>query len=615
MVNPANESRAHDGTGEGDERLRAHEETPLLGRTSQRENGSLEDDDFPVRATGLPLIDEDEQAERAKEPPVTWRSLPRKDQLLILTLARLSEPLTQTSLQSYMFYQLKSFNPSLPDSTISYQAGILQGAFSATQFITAIFWGRVADSEWGGRKRVILIGLLGTTIAALGFGFSHSFTTAVIFRSLGGALNGNVGVMRTMISEIIREKRFQSRAFLLLPMTFNVGVIIGPLLGGILADPVGTYPWLFGPGSWLGGEDGVGWMRRWPYALPNLVSAAFLFSAACAIYFGMEETLGALRDKPDYGLRIGCWIRHRICFGRSKKDYDPIPTESTTIARDGRPGAQIQPTSYGTTSENQASKPAPAQKLPFRRIFTRNVVLTFFSHATLAWHIGTFNNLWFVFLSTSRFNPKHPVPPSHHSQTLPFNFTGGLGLPPARIGMALAILGCIGLALQLIVYPPLSTRLGTVRCYRIFLLLFPVAYIIIPFLSLIPSKTPPPQPASGPLVWIAITGALVFVVGGRTFALPSSTILINNCCPHPSVLGTIHGIGQSVSSGTRTLGPMIGGWVFGLGLRIGVVGLAWWMLACIALAGAFLATLVREGSGHEILLPGEKEEDVHSGPR
>ena len=67
-------------------------------------------------------------------------------------------------------------------------------------------------------------------------------------------LNGNIGVMRTMISEIIREKKYQSRAFLLLPMTFNIGVIIGPLLGGLLADPVGTYPGIFGPHGTLGGK-------------------------------------------------------------------------------------------------------------------------------------------------------------------------------------------------------------------------------------------------------------------------------------------------------------------------------------------------------------------------
>ena len=68
-------------------------------------------------------------------------------------------------------------------------------------------------------------------LSTIGFGFSHSFAMAVFFRCLGGILNGNIGVMRTMISEIIKEKKFQSRAFLLMPMTFNVGVLIGPVLG------------------------------------------------------------------------------------------------------------------------------------------------------------------------------------------------------------------------------------------------------------------------------------------------------------------------------------------------------------------------------------------------
>jgi hypothetical protein len=75
---------------------------------------------------------------------ISWRDLPRKDQLIVLTLARLSEPLVQTSLQvpavaaldhlspmlilcqSYMFYMLKWFSPDSPDSVISSQAGILQ---------------------------------------------------------------------------------------------------------------------------------------------------------------------------------------------------------------------------------------------------------------------------------------------------------------------------------------------------------------------------------------------------------------------------------------------------------------------------------------------------------
>jgi MFS family permease len=201
-----------------------------LGRQhgDQRDDGDLDGCESEDHSNDHPI----DQANNVEpERPVSWSSLPRKDQLLVLTLARLSEPLTQTSLGSYLFYQLQSFDPSLPDSTISYQAGVINAAFPAAQFLTAMLWGQIADAEYGGRKRVLYIGLLGTMLSIIGFGFSHSFPMAVAFRCLGGVLNGNIGVMRTMISEIIKEKKYQSRAFLILPMTFNIGVIIGPILG------------------------------------------------------------------------------------------------------------------------------------------------------------------------------------------------------------------------------------------------------------------------------------------------------------------------------------------------------------------------------------------------
>lgn len=53
-------------------------------------------------------------------------------------------------------------DPTLPDAVISSQAGILHASFTAAQFLTAMLWGRVADSQLAGRKTVILIGLLGT---------------------------------------------------------------------------------------------------------------------------------------------------------------------------------------------------------------------------------------------------------------------------------------------------------------------------------------------------------------------------------------------------------------------------------------------------------------------
>jgi MFS family permease len=59
-----------------------------------------------------------------------------------------------------MFYQLKFFNPSISDSLLSTQAGIIVGAKTAAQVCTGMLWGRLADSAWGGRKTVLMIGLL-----------------------------------------------------------------------------------------------------------------------------------------------------------------------------------------------------------------------------------------------------------------------------------------------------------------------------------------------------------------------------------------------------------------------------------------------------------------------
>jgi hypothetical protein len=103
-----------------------------------------------------------ETPEKKREEVITWMSLPHKKQLAVLTLARLSEPLVQSSLQSYMFYQLKSFDQSLPDSVIASQAGFMKSSFTAAQFLTAVMWGRIADSDRSGRKTVLIVGLVGT---------------------------------------------------------------------------------------------------------------------------------------------------------------------------------------------------------------------------------------------------------------------------------------------------------------------------------------------------------------------------------------------------------------------------------------------------------------------
>lgn len=339
-------------------------------------------------------------------------------------------------------------------------------------------------------------------------------------------------------------------------------------------------------------------MIKWPYALPNLMSSIFLFFSSLAIVLFLEETSELRKDKSDHGLRIGRWIRQHIFRENIADGYTAVPEDD--------PGdVELQQTPISPHAESGTRDKGPSKnKLPFRRIWTRNLLMTLVSHGLLAMHVGTFNSLWFIYLSAPRYDPEHPHPPKFKPHGF-IHFTGGLALPPPRIGLALAILGVIGITLQLFLYPRLSHRLGTVRSLRIFLTLFPITYALVPFLSIVPSWAKPPAGVSGPLIWISITAVLFIQVLARTFALPCTTILINNCSPHPSVLGTVHGIGQSVSSLTRTFGPIMFGWIMGRGLDIGIVGLAWWILACVAVLGSVVGQWLWEGDGHEILLEGE----------
>lgn len=183
-------------------------------------------------------------------------------------------------------------------------------------------------------------------------------------------------------------------------------------------------------------------------------------------------------------------------------------------------------------------------------------------------------------------------------------------MPPRDVGFAMSVLGIIGISMQLFIYPVVTRKLGVVKSWRIFLYCFPVAYLLVPYLAIVPSKSPPPAEKDGILVWIALCCVLFVQVTGRTFVLPATTILVNNASPHPSVLGTMHGIAQSLSSAGRTLGPSLGGILYGIGLRHGVVGAVWWGLSGWAILNCVFSNWVKEGDGHEVKLEGDDEAEA-----
>jgi hypothetical protein len=257
-----------------------------------------------------------------------------------------------------------------------------------------------------------------------------------------------------------------------------------------------------------------------------------------------------------------------------------------------------------TTTSHPETLPVKRNKSSWKQLLTRNVILTLLTHSLLAMHTSAFNAMTFVFLPA----PRAP----EDSRRGFFHFNGGLGLTTQQVGIATSVIGLIGLPLQLFVYPRVQFRLGTLKSLRSFLPLSPLAYILMPFLVLIPR-------GAQFLIWPSFSFVVALQVLSRTFVLPAAIILVNNSVSDPSVLGTVHGVAQSISSGARTLGPFLGGLGLSLGLSHNMIGAVWWAFAVEALLGWLVSWSIFEGEGiqrkkkvvseEEALLNSESEEE------
>lgn len=347
------------------------------------------------------------------------------------------------------------------------------------------------------------------------------------------------------------------------------------------------------------------WLHTYPYAAPNFLSAAVLLLEAAIVWLFLRETLDGRKHTRDRGIELADTMRYwlgklssRSGYSRILQSQDAYPQAGDDVSQPDTPAFEVS-----THPRDISLQPLQQHRLPPREVWTTNVLLVLLVTACFDFQMGGFANLWLLFLSSPRDSRSgSPVQDAFH-------FSGGLAFSPSLIGRAMAILGVFGVCLQFSLYPTLSGRWGLLRSFQVSLFLFPLACVLAPYLSLLPSSTAAPEPASGTFVWFGISLVLFLQVAARTFALPATIILLNNASPHPSVLGTIHGLGSSVSSTFRTIGPIAAGRWFGIGLHKDMVGLAWWGLAAISAFGAIVGFAVKNGTGHEIRLEGEEEEN------
>ncbi|PVH69925.1 MFS multidrug transporter-like protein [Cadophora sp. DSE1049] len=499
------------------------------------------------------------RSSRKDNPPFPTR------QMTILALCRICEPIAFMSIFPYVYYMTKDFGIAKNDSEIAAYAGMLLSAFAFAEFSSGVAWGRLSDRI--GRKPVLLTGLAGTALSMLIFGFAPSFPAALLARALGGLLNGNIGVLQTIVAETVTAKEHQPRAYTIMPFVWCLGSIVGSILGGALARPVLEYPYLF--------AERTIW-ERFPYLLPNLLCTVIAsFGVAIGILF-LEETHAEKRLRDDPGLAAGKWILNKftLCANLKASRSETIAglDEALPLLGDEQPPGYRTPKGSPDLHSTPLPKPqkaldlnawhiTPKSKPTATKVFGKLVVLNIVGYSILAYHTMTFDAMLPTLLSTPA--PKSP------EWNLPFKFISGYGLNPKEIGVVMLIQAS---------YSMFATMVA-LGLFRLIALSYPVLYFSTPYFVLLPR----------PIRLIGVYALIFWKCTFATLAYPSNAILLTDSAPSPLVLGVINGVAASAASLSRALAPTASGLLFSAGLGLGYSGLTWWCSAVIAVGGAIVS--------------------------
>lgn len=158
--------------------------------------------------------------------------------------------------------------------------GIVTGSYAIAQFFAAPIIGNLSDRY--GRKKLLLLTLTGAFIANLAFLLGiifHNIWVILIGRALGGAMGGNATIANSIIADLSSEKN-KSRNFGFIGISIGLGIILGPYLGGMLADIQMSYIIPFLPTS-----------SKIDNITPFFVASVLSIIALLCVYFLLEETL------------------------------------------------------------------------------------------------------------------------------------------------------------------------------------------------------------------------------------------------------------------------------------------------------------------------------------
>jgi len=119
----------------------------------------------------------------------------------------------------------------------TFVGSLLASIYSLMQFLFVPVWGRVSDRV--GRRPVLIWSIGATALGMSGLGFALIFGSSVawlfVARAFSGMATANLGVASAYIADVTSPED-RARGMGLIGMAFGLGFILGPAVGGSLAE-------------------------------------------------------------------------------------------------------------------------------------------------------------------------------------------------------------------------------------------------------------------------------------------------------------------------------------------------------------------------------------------
>jgi len=146
--------------------------------------------------------------------------------------------------------------------------GVLTSVYAILQFVFAPFWGSLSDRR--GRRGILMRTVAGTALGYFLWFVSGSFWMFVVSRVVSGAFSGNLSVATAAVADVTTRAE-RSRAMGIVGAAFGLGLVTGPMLGGLSVAPVFNL---------LRHHPGLARFGVNPFSVPALLSFA-----ACSLNF------------------------------------------------------------------------------------------------------------------------------------------------------------------------------------------------------------------------------------------------------------------------------------------------------------------------------------------